>query len=84
MDLKIKFTKIVKEIVGKDKFNKLTNICCDFKVGQPDLFIYNLNSGDYFFAECKSERDQLRSHQKDLISLIKKIVPVKIIHLSKT
>lgn len=80
-NIKSKFICIVKNIIGDDKFEKLMEVCQNYKTGQPDLFIYKEDGSDFFFAEIKSEKDKLRSHQSELISNIQKLIPVKIINL---
>lgn len=81
--LQQKFLRIVKKVMGKEKFQELRNICQNYKTGQPDLFIYHPENKKYFFAEVKSEKDNLREHQDKLIKQFSKIVPVKIVYLLK-
>jgi len=73
-----KFKEILRKVIGEDNFFYLTRTTKNFKTGQPDLFIYNENIGDYFFAEVKF-RDKLQEHQKKLIGLIGKRIPVKLV-----
>lgn len=82
-NLQQKFLRVVRKIIGKEKFQELKNICQNYKTGQPDLFIYNPKTKKYFFAEIKSEKDSLREHQNKLIKKFNKIVPVKIVYLLK-
>ncbi|OGP94993.1 MAG: hypothetical protein A2157_03070 [Deltaproteobacteria bacterium RBG_16_47_11] len=41
--------------------------------GDPDLFVYNENTGDCFFVEVK-ENDQITDNQKVLFPLIEKFL----------
>lgn len=79
--LRRKFIRVIKKIIGQNKFQKLKKVCKEFYSGQPDLFIFNPKNNEYFFAEVKSERDRLRKHQNKLIKQFRKITPVKIIYL---
>jgi len=73
-----KFIGILRKVIGDDNFLYLKRITKNFKTGQPDLFIYNEDTGDYFFAEVKFS-DKLQEHQKKLIRLIGKRIPVKLV-----
>ena len=50
--------------------------------GDPDLFVYNESTGDWFFVEVK-ENDQITDNQKVLFTLIQKFLcPVYIARVS--
>lgn len=62
--------------IGKEKeleiLKEIRKLRGEFTIsGQPDIFAYNENTKEYFFAEVKADKDKLRDEQKVIIALLK-------------
>ncbi len=50
----------LRELLSEKVFDWL----CANESGQPDLFVYESKTGDWFFCEVKGETDQIRENQR--------------------
>ncbi|HNW05320.1 MAG TPA: hypothetical protein PKI76_08090 [Oscillospiraceae bacterium] len=81
-----RFNKMIETLIIPAKLHAFKEACQEamqqgYKIENPDLFVFNIE--DYFFAEVKKEKDQLRDPQMRFFYLAKEILGIdsKLIYL---
>ena len=78
-------TSTISKFVPRNVLRVLTDRSRFGGTRPPDLFVYNVDATDWFFAEVKGPGDYLRPNQIKMIEALERATgkPVRVIHLRK-